>query len=110
MSDTGDSIQAAAVLDALDNASALPAGGDDMLLDIELEARIQFGAREMQLSELLELTYSWVTALLRAARLSWWVETLACRLQRSSHLSLDWRVFVVFTDTPFRPYAPETVT
>jgi flagellar motor switch protein FliN/FliY len=29
---------------------------NDALLDIELEARIQFGSREMQLSELLELS------------------------------------------------------
>lgn len=34
---------------------ALP-DGNDALLDIELEARIQFGAREMLLSDLLELT------------------------------------------------------
>lgn len=30
--------------------------GNEALLDIELEARIQFGAREMLLSELLELS------------------------------------------------------
>lgn len=30
--------------------------GNDALLDIQLEARIQFGAREMLLSELLELS------------------------------------------------------
>lgn len=30
--------------------------GNDALLDIELEARIQFGAREMVLAELLELS------------------------------------------------------
>ena len=31
-------------------------GSNEALLDIELEARIQFGAREMLLSELLELS------------------------------------------------------
>jgi flagellar motor switch protein FliN/FliY len=39
------------------NAAELAADdGNEALLDIELEARIQFGAREMLLSELLELS------------------------------------------------------
>lgn len=33
-----------------------PPPGNDALLDIELEARVQFGSREMLLSELLELS------------------------------------------------------
>ena len=48
---------------ALDLLQAYEQGGDaalhngsDALLDIELEARIQFGSREMLLSELLELS------------------------------------------------------
>ena len=36
-------------------AAAAPAVDGDVLLDIELEARIHFGSREMLLSELLEL-------------------------------------------------------
>ena len=36
-------------------AKAAAASGNDALMDIELEARIQFGSREMLLSELLEL-------------------------------------------------------
>ena len=36
-------------------AKAAAASGNDALLDIELEARIQFGSREMLLSELMEL-------------------------------------------------------
>ena len=40
---------------ALPGAEAASDHGNAALLDIELEARIQFGAREMLLSELLEL-------------------------------------------------------
>ena len=36
-------------------AKAAAASGNDALLDIELEARIQFGSREMLLSELMDL-------------------------------------------------------
>ena len=38
------------------NAVDADANGNSALLDIELEARLQFGAREMLLSELLELS------------------------------------------------------
>ena len=40
---------------AIDQAERDGDNGNEALLDIELEARIQFGAREMLLSELLEL-------------------------------------------------------
>ncbi len=40
---------------AADSGNA-PSVGNDALLDIELEARVQFGSREMLLSELLELS------------------------------------------------------
>ena len=46
---------AAAALESLDLPAATTGDGADVLLDIELEARIQFGSREMLLSELLEL-------------------------------------------------------
>ena len=45
-------------LDSIEQGIAVEAerNGNTALLDIELEARLQFGAREMLLSELLELT------------------------------------------------------
>ena len=49
-----------AVVDNMDaeagGAAVAVDNGNEALLDIELEARIQFGAREMLLSELLELS------------------------------------------------------
>ncbi len=56
MSDAADIQSNAATLEALDLPAETIAGKDnDALLDIELEARIQFGSREMLLSEVLEL-------------------------------------------------------
>ncbi len=60
--DTGAERDSAAftteVVQSLDLDTLTPAeySGNTALLDIELEARLQFGAREMPLSELLELT------------------------------------------------------
>ena len=49
--------QAGTIVDDLDAqiAKATVGSGNEALLDIELEARIQFGSREMLLSELMEL-------------------------------------------------------
>jgi flagellar motor switch protein FliN/FliY len=41
---------------SMEVAETAAATGNDALLDIELEARIQFGSREMLLSELMELS------------------------------------------------------
>ncbi len=46
------------IMQSLEQETAMQAeqSGNSALLDIELEARLQFGSREMLLSELLELT------------------------------------------------------
>ena len=54
MSEAIEEVNTVTALDALDDQSAID-GKPDVLLDIELEARIQFGSRDMLLSELLEL-------------------------------------------------------
>jgi len=56
MNDTISNKDTAAVVAEALGTSTDALRGNDALLDIELEARIHFGSREMPLSELLELS------------------------------------------------------